>query len=71
MFVVAVVQLYFGCDVEVFVLLQKLLCVVDAGACGGVCGQIELTGVMDPLQSLDKEKETLYNSDSLQMCCRQ
>lgn len=59
MIVFTVVQLHLGCDVEVFVLLQKLLCVVDAGACGGVCGQIELTGVVDPLQSLDREKETL------------
>lgn len=52
-------QLYLGCDVEVFMLLQKLLCVVDAGACGGMCGQVELTSIMDPLQSLEKEKETL------------
>lgn len=58
MLVHSVVLLYLGCDVEVLMLLQKLLCVVDAGARGGVCGQIELTGVVDPLQSLENEKET-------------
>lgn len=57
--VMAAVRLYLGCDVEVLVLLQKLLRVVDAGARGGVRGQIELAGVVDPLQSLENEKETL------------
>lgn len=48
----AVGLLYLRCNVEVLVLLQQLLSVVDAGACGCVCGQVELTSVMDPLKSL-------------------
>lgn len=43
---------YLGCNVEVLMLLQQLLGVVDAGACGRVCGQVELASVMDPLKSL-------------------
>lgn len=44
---------YLGCNVEVLMLLQQLLGVVDAGARGRVCGQVELTSVMDPLKSLE------------------
>lgn len=41
-----------GSNVEVLVLLQQLLRVVDARASGGVCGQVKLPSVMNPLQSL-------------------
>lgn len=41
-----------GCDVEVLVLLEQLLCVVNAGTSGSVCGQVKLPSVMNPLQSL-------------------
>lgn len=47
-----------GCDVEVLVLLQQLLCVMDAWASGGVCGEVKLPSVMNPLQSLNKHKHT-------------
>lgn len=43
---------YLCCDLEVFVLFKQLLCVVNAGAGGCVCGQVKLPGVMDPLQGL-------------------
>lgn len=39
-------------DLELFVLLEQLLCVLDAGTSGRVCGQVELPIVVDPLQCL-------------------
>lgn len=39
-------------DLELFMLLEQLLCVLDAGAGGRVCGQVELPIVVDPLQCL-------------------
>lgn len=36
-------------DLKLLVLLQQLLRVLDAGARGGVRGQVELPVVMDPL----------------------
>lgn len=49
-----------GCDVEVLMLLQQFLCVVDTRAGGGVCGQVKLSSVMDPLQSLCVIKKGFY-----------
>lgn len=46
--------MYLGCDLEVLVLLQQLLRVMDAGAGGRVRGQVEVPGVVDPLQRLWK-----------------
>ena len=43
---------HLGCNVEVLMLLQQLLCVVNAGAGRGVCGQVELACVVNPLQRL-------------------
>lgn len=45
---------YLCCDLEVFVLFQQLLRVVNARPSGRVRGQVELPGVMDPLQGLAK-----------------
>lgn len=56
-------ELYLGCDVEVLVFLQKLLRVVNAGARGRVCGEIELAGVVDPLQGLNRQKERWFNME--------
>lgn len=51
-YAVCVCESNLGCDVEVFMLLQQLLRVVDTRAGGGVCGQVKLASVMNPLQSL-------------------
>lgn len=48
---------YLRCDLEVLVLLQQLLRVVNARAGGGVCGQVKLSGVVDPLQGLERRSE--------------
>ena len=49
-----------GCDVEVLMLFQQLLCVVDTRASGGVCGQVKLPSVMNPFQSLKTHKHTRH-----------
>lgn len=41
-----------GCDVEFLMFFQQLLRVMDTRACGCVCGQVKLPGVVNPLQSL-------------------
>lgn len=52
---------YFCCDLEVLVLLQQLLCVMNAGTGGCVCGQVKLPSVMYPLQGLGKHIKTNDN----------
>lgn len=56
--VVCKVKLYLGCDVEVLMFFQKLLRVVNAGARGHMCGEIELACVVDPLQGLNRQKKS-------------
>lgn len=54
--------MYLCCDLEVFVLLQQLLCVMNAGASGCVCGQVKLPSVMDPLQGLRKQPKKPHDN---------
>lgn len=57
-----------GCNVEVLMLLQQLLCVVDTRASRGVCGQVKLPSVMNPLQSLQTHKHTDYMTTETSKC---
>lgn len=57
---VCVCEANLGSYVEVLVLLQQLLCVVDARASGGVCGQVKLPSVVNPLQSLKTHRRTRW-----------
>lgn len=52
--------MYLSCNLEVFMLFQQLLCVVNAGTGGCVCGQVKLPSVMDPLQGLKKQPITSW-----------
>lgn len=49
---------YFCCNLEVLMLLQQLLCVMNAGTGGCVCGQVKLPSVMYPLQGLGNHTKT-------------
>lgn len=42
-------QVYLGSYLELLMLLQQLLGVLDAGPRRGMCGEVELPIVMDPL----------------------